>query len=67
MMVRVVAPVDQTYPPEDVADEISDIPVPGHRLVEPLVLIVGVGGAALADTVLGADVALQLPWVTVTV
>lgn len=58
---RVVAPVDQTYPPADVAEEVSVIPVPGHMLVEPLVEMVGTGGVVVVDTVVAVDVAVQDP------
>lgn len=66
-MERVVAPVDQTYPPADDAEEVSVIPVPGQMLVEPLVEMVGTGGVVVIDTVVGAEVAVQVPEVRVTV
>ena len=65
-MERVVSPVDQTYPPVVVAEDESVIPEPGHMLVDPLAEIVGVGGVALVDTTVAAEVAVQLPEVTVT-
>ena len=62
-----VAPVDQTYPPTEVAEEESVIPVPGHRLVEPPAVMVGVGGVLVVETAVAVEVAVQVPEVTVTV
>ena len=65
-MERVVAPVDQMYPPIVVAEEARVIPVPGQRLVDPLAVMVGGAGVAVTATFVVLDVALQAPEVTVT-
>ena len=61
-----VAPFDQVYPPTDVADEARVIVLPGQMLSDPLAVIVGTVGVVLTVTVVGADVLLQEPEVTVT-
>lgn len=43
------------------------IPVPGQILVDPLVLIVGVGGVEVVETAVADEVALHDPDVQVTV
>ena len=64
-MLRVVAPLDQRYPPE--ADEVSVNNVPGQTFSEPLAVMVGTGGAAFALTVIGAEVPAHDPPPVVTV
>ena len=43
------------------------IPVPGQILVDPLAVMVGVGGVVVVETVVAVEVALQVPDVRVTV
>ena len=49
------------------ADDVSVIPVPGQMLVDPLAVIVGVGGVDVVETAVAAEVALHDPDVHVTV
>ena len=61
----VVAPFDHKFPVA--ADEVKTTVPPEQKVVGPLALIVGVIPVEETDTTVGAEVAVQLPLVTVTV
>lgn len=64
MMERVVAPLDHAYEVPGV--EVSVSKVPGHMLKEPLAVITGTTGAAIALTTIAAEVAEQPVLIPVT-
>ena len=47
-------------------DEVNVTDPPEQKAVTPLALIVGVDGTVFTETVVGLDVALQVPFDTVT-
>ena len=64
MIERVVAPFDHTYELPGV--EVSVSKVPGHMFKEPLAVITGTTGAAIALTLVTAEVAVQPVLIPVT-
>ena len=66
-MERVVAPVDQVYPPADASEAVSTTPVPGQMVVDPLEEMEGTAGEVTSETEVTAEVAAHVPDSTVTV
>ena len=63
---RVVSPVDQTYPPNAVSEEVSTTPDPG-QIFEVFEEITGTVTAPLVETVNSFEIDSHAPDVTVTV
>ena len=59
-----VAPLDQVFPVA--LDEVNVTDPPEQKVVAPLAVIVGVAGIGFTVTVVGAELAVQVPLETVT-
>ena len=64
MIDCVVAPFDQVFP--EALDDVKTTEPPEQKVVAPLALIVGVDSAGFTVTTVGVELAVQVPFDTVT-
>ena len=64
VMDCVVAPLDQIFPVA--LEEVNTTEPPAQNVVDPLAVIVGIVGKGLTITTVGAELAVQFPFETVT-